>query len=71
MDVGAGTVLGEIGLFSPERRRTSTVVCQTDCEMRTVSAADAIRLYYQEPEFALYLIQLIVSRLEADKSRRA
>jgi hypothetical protein len=39
--------------------------------MRTVSAADAIRLYYQEPEFALYLIQLIASRLQADKSRPA
>jgi CRP-like cAMP-binding protein len=67
--MGAGTVLGEIGLFSPEHRRTSTVVCKTDCEMRTVSAGDAIRLYYQEPEFALYLIQLIASRLQADKAR--
>jgi CRP-like cAMP-binding protein len=69
IDMGAGTVLGEIGLFSPEHRRTSTVVCKTDCEMRTVSAGDAIRLYYQEPEFALYLIQLIASRLQADKAR--
>jgi DNA-binding NarL/FixJ family response regulator len=69
IDMGAGTVLGEIGLFSPEHRRTSTVVCKTDCEMRTVSAGDAIRLYYQEPEFALYLIQLIASRLQADKER--
>jgi DNA-binding CsgD family transcriptional regulator len=71
LDMGAGTVLGEIGLFSPEYRRTSTAVCKTDCEMRTVSAADAIRLYYQEPEFALYLIQLIASRLQADNARRA
>jgi DNA-binding NarL/FixJ family response regulator len=70
IDLGAGTVLGEIGLFSPEHRRTSTAVCKTDCEMKTVSAADAIRFYYQEPEFALYLIQLIASRLHADKSRR-
>ncbi|MBB5399100.1 two-component system nitrate/nitrite response regulator NarL [Paraburkholderia youngii] len=70
IDMGAGTVLGEIGLFSPEYRRTSTAICKTDCEMRTVSAADAISLYYQEPEFALYLIQLIASRLQADKSRR-
>ncbi len=71
IELGAGTVLGEIGLFSPEHRRTSTVICKTDCEMRTVSAADAIRLYYQEPEFALYLVQLIASRLQADKDRGA
>ncbi|MBC8724348.1 cyclic nucleotide-binding domain-containing protein [Paraburkholderia sp. 31.1] len=70
IDMGAGTVLGEIGLFSPEHRRTSTAVCKTDCEMRTVSAPDAIRFYYQEPEFAIYLIQLIASRLQADKARR-
>ncbi|WP_368622138.1 LuxR C-terminal-related transcriptional regulator [Paraburkholderia sp. BR13444] len=71
IDIGAGTVLGEIGLFSPQHRRTSTAICKTDCEMRTVSAPDAIRFYYQEPEFAIYLIQLIASRLQADKSRRA
>lgn len=70
VDLDAGTVLGEIGLFSPEHRRTSTAICKTDCEMRTVSAADAIRFYYQEPEFALYLMQLIMRRLEADKSRQ-
>jgi two-component system nitrate/nitrite response regulator NarL len=71
IELGAGAILGEIGLFSPEHRRTSTVICQTDCELRIVSAADAIRLYYQEPEFAMYLIQLLAGRMEADKARRA
>jgi two-component system, NarL family, nitrate/nitrite response regulator NarL len=70
IEMGAGSVLGEIGVFTPERRRTTTVVCKTDCEMRTVSAAEAIQLYYQEPEFALYLLHLIASRLQADTSRR-
>jgi two-component system, NarL family, nitrate/nitrite response regulator NarL len=37
--------------------------------MRVVSGADAIRLYYQEPEFAVYLIQLIVKRPQAHKAR--
>jgi two-component system, NarL family, nitrate/nitrite response regulator NarL len=69
--LGAGALLGEIGLFSPERRRTATVVCESDCELRVVRAADAIRLYYQEPEFALHLIRLLASRLNADNVRRA
>ncbi|KND61201.1 Transcriptional regulator, LuxR family [Candidatus Burkholderia verschuerenii] len=56
IELGAGSVFGEIGLFSPKHRRTSTAVCKTVCEMRAVSADDAIRLYYQEPEFAMYLI---------------
>jgi len=69
IELGAGTVLGEIGLFSPEHRRTCTAVCHSACEMRVVSAADAVRLYYQEPEFALHLLQLIVRRLQADNLR--
>lgn len=69
--LNAGAVLGEIGLFTPERRRTATAVCKTDCEMRIVGATEAIRLYYQDPEFAMYLIQLLASRLQADNSRRA
>lgn len=69
IELGAGTVLGEIGLFSPEHRRTCTAVCRSGCEMRVVSADDAVRLYYQEPEFALHLLQLIVRRLQADSLR--
>jgi len=65
IELGAGAVLGEIGLFSPDHRRTSTAICKTACELRTVSAAEAIRIYYQEPDFALYMIQLVASRLQA------
>ncbi len=69
LEVGQGTVLGEIGLFSPDHRRTCTARCVSDCELLMVSATDAMRLYYQDPEFATYLIHLITRRLEADKLR--
>ena len=69
VEVGAGTILGEIGLFSPGHRRTCTAVCKSDCELLMVSATDAMRMYYQDPEFATYLVRLITRRLEADKSR--
>ncbi|RFU49373.1 LuxR C-terminal-related transcriptional regulator [Paraburkholderia sp. DHOC27] len=69
VEVGAGTILGEIGLFSPDHRRTCTARCKSDCELLVVSATDAMRMYYQDPEFATYLIRLITRRLEADKSR--
>jgi two-component system nitrate/nitrite response regulator NarL len=69
VEVGAGTILGEIGLFSPDHCRTCTALCKSDCELLMVSATDAMRLYYQDPEFATYLIHLITRRLEADKSR--
>ncbi|AUT76158.1 cyclic nucleotide-binding protein [Paraburkholderia hospita] len=69
IEVGQGTILGEIGLFSPDHRRTCTARCLSDCELLTVSATDAMRLYYQDPEFATYLIHLITRRLEADNQR--
>jgi two-component system, NarL family, nitrate/nitrite response regulator NarL len=69
IEVGQGTILGEIGLFSPDHRRTCTARCLSDCELLMVSATDAMRLYYQDPEFATYLIHLITRRLEADKLR--
>ena len=69
VEVGAGTILGEIGLFPPDHCRTCTALCKSNCELLMVSATDAMRLYYQDPEFATYLIHLIARRLEADKSR--
>lgn len=69
IEVGRGAILGEIGLFSPDHRRTCTARCISDCELLMVSATDAMRLYYQDPEFATYLIHLITRRLEADKQR--
>ncbi|MFM0223664.1 LuxR C-terminal-related transcriptional regulator [Paraburkholderia dipogonis] len=69
IEVGQGTILGEIGLFSPDHQRTCTARCKSECELLVVSATDAMRLYYQDPEFATYLIHLITRRLEADKLR--
>jgi two-component system, NarL family, nitrate/nitrite response regulator NarL len=69
VDVGAGTLVGEIGLFSPDHRRTCTAFCRSDCELLMVSATEAMRMYYQDPEFAIYLIHLVTRRLEADKLR--
>ena len=31
--IGSGAVLGEIGMFSPDRRRTATAICATDGEL--------------------------------------
>lgn len=69
INVGAGTILGEIGLFSPDHRRTCTACCTSDCELLAVSATEAMRMYYQDPEFATCLIHLVTRRLEADKLR--
>lgn len=40
-----GEVLGEIGMFTPEGKRTCTVVCKTDCELFTLSNEAMIQLF--------------------------
>jgi DNA-binding NarL/FixJ family response regulator len=66
IEVGAGAILGEIGLFSADHRRMCTARCESDSELLSASATDAMRLYYQDPEFATYLTCLITRRLHPD-----
>ncbi len=61
--LGAHDVLGEIGIFTPENRRTATAVCETDCELYTLSHDVMLQLYYQNPRFGLFLVRIIVRRL--------
>ncbi len=64
--IGAGEVLGEVGVFTPENRRTCTAICETDCELLTLPNDVMIQLYLQNPRFGLYLMRVIVRRLLAN-----
>lgn len=61
--LGEHDVLGEIGIFTPENRRTCTAICETECEIFTLSHDIMLQLYYQNPHFGLFLMRLIVGRL--------
>jgi CRP/FNR family transcriptional regulator, cyclic AMP receptor protein len=61
--IGAGTVLGEISMFSPDRARTATAVCATDGELLAMSEDKVRQLYFQNPKFGFHLVQLITRRL--------
>tara|TARA_B100000315_G_C14442285_1_gene525272 strand:- start:206 stop:844 length:639 start_codon:yes stop_codon:yes gene_type:complete len=58
-----GDVLGEIGAFTPDNRRTCTAVCETDCELYTLTHEAMMQLYYQNPRFGMFLVRVIVRRL--------
>jgi CRP-like cAMP-binding protein len=62
-EIGPGEVVGEIGLFSPSHARTATIVAATDCELLEISDSSLKQLYYQNPKFGFYLVQLITRRL--------
>lgn len=58
-----GALIGEIAFFTPERARTVTAVCATDCTLYSLSNSAMLQLYYQNPKFGLYLMRIIVERL--------
>jgi len=67
--VRAGAVIGEIGLFSPDRKRTQTVSCATDGELYEMTEEMIFRLYYQNPKLGFYFIRVIAARLLKDVQR--
>lgn len=67
--IGAGELVGEIGLFSPRKARTHTVICDTDCELYHMTDEQIYRLYYQNPKLGFYFLHLIVERLLRDLQR--
>ena len=69
--IGPGELIGEIGLFSPEKVRTLTVVCDTDCELYQMTDEQIYRLYYQNPKLGFFFMRLIVERLLRDVKRGA
>jgi len=67
--VGPGELIGEIGLFSPEKRRTQSLVCETDGELYHMTGEMIFRLYYQNPKLGFFLMRLVAQRLLRDVQR--
>jgi len=64
--IGPGTVVGEIGVFSPHRQRIASAICQTDCQVYELSESDAKQLYFQDRSFGFAVLQLMITRLIED-----
>jgi CRP/FNR family transcriptional regulator, cyclic AMP receptor protein len=62
---GRGTLLGEIGLFTPDGRRTMTVRCKTDVQTAMIDYDQFKQLYFQNPQFGFRLLHLIVARMQS------
>ncbi len=69
--LGKGTLLGEIGLFTPDGKRTKTVRCKTDVQTAVIDYDRFKELYFQNPQFGFRLLHLVVARLQAEFSQTA
>lgn len=64
-------IFGEMALFTASRTRTASAVCLTDVRLLVITYEQFEQLYFQNPEFGLYLIRLIVRRFEMNQKEQA
>ncbi|MEN3371399.1 cyclic nucleotide-binding domain-containing protein [Dechloromonas sp. ZS-1] len=54
-----GDVFGEVGVFAEHAQRSSSAICEGDCELFSVSREKAIELFYQDPKFGFYIVRAL------------
>ena len=64
-----GRIFGEIALFSPDKIRTQTIRCITNCVLLEIHDSTVRQLFYQNPSFAFHLMELLAQRLGSDIER--
>jgi CRP-like cAMP-binding protein len=68
--LGPGALVGEIGLFTPDTRRTGTAVCESDVQLGEMSDKKILQLYYQNPGFGFSVFRLVQRMLENERRQR-
>ena len=61
--LGQGSLIGEVGIFSPDAQRMDTAICEADGELGVIADEKVLQLYYQNPTFGFYLVKLVTHRL--------
>jgi len=62
-NLGPGSLLGEVAMFSPEHRRTQSAVAVTDTRLLSMTQDELFTLYRRYPDFGVYLLRLVTARL--------
>ncbi len=63
LQIQAGQLVGEIAMFTPDKNRTQSIKCVTDCKLMRISEEKTLQLYAENPEFGLYVTKMMVARL--------
>jgi phosphotransferase system glucose/maltose/N-acetylglucosamine-specific IIC component len=64
-----GRLFGEIAFFAPDKRRSMTARCVTDCTVLHIDETTFKQLYFQNPAFGFEVVSLVAGRLMADVRR--
>jgi hypothetical protein len=68
-DILPGQVVGELALLTPDQSRTQTLECTESGELLQITYEQVKQLYYQNPAFGFWFIQLSSRRLFENMSR--
>lgn len=71
VELGPGAVFGELGLLSKAHRRTQTVVCEAEGELLRINYGEVRQMYFQNPAFGFFFLELATERLMRDAQRAA
>jgi hypothetical protein len=63
IDVMPGMLVGELGMLSPSRARTQTLVCAEGGLLMQISYNKVEELYFQNPKFGFHFLYLSTGRL--------
>lgn len=63
VELPPGRLFGELGVLTPDSRRTQSVECVEDGEVLTVTYDKVLELYFQDPDFGFYFLKLTSERL--------
>jgi Cyclic nucleotide-binding domain len=63
MEVAPGEVVGELAMVAPDNRRTATLECIEEGNVLSINYEQVEQLYYQNPTFGFYFLQLATARL--------
>ncbi len=66
-----GSLIGEIGMFTPSRQRTQSILCEEDSVFLRISEDKVQQMYIDNPVFGIYLIKMIVVRLLENSTAEA
>lgn len=68
--LGPGALIGEIGVFAPDNRRTGTAICESDAELGAINDQKVLQLYYQNPTFGFHMFRLVLRRMLENERRQ-
>jgi CRP-like cAMP-binding protein len=63
IDIAPGAVVGEFALISPDKTRTQTLRCTEAGRLLEITYGQVKQLFYQNPTFGYFFLQLISGRL--------